>query len=255
MSVETMDNKQTETNIKPKGSRVANVFIFIGLMIVAQLPMILALLTLGVAVENENLSAIIGLGLGFVVLTGLVVWGIRTYYHKRSYENLNQKIKKRDVGINILWFLGLRILVVAFSVLMMNVYGEAQSENDEALMKSMENIEHLSAPIVIGLIIFFIAITFVAPYLEEHVFRGIFKETIFNKLALWSPLLISSAIFSMNHATSNIIGFLMYMSMGVIFYLAYRRRGDIKDSIMVHMINNAMAGIVVIASVIVAIYS
>lgn len=254
MTLEATD-KSSQENGKPKGNRVANIFIFIVLMIVAQLPMILAMTTMNMAVINGNLGVVIGLSIAFIILTALVIWGVRTYYHKRTYENVKQKIKGRDIGINILWFIGLRILIVIFSVLMMQIYGEAQSENDEALMKSLTKIEHLNAPIIIGLIIFFIAITFIAPYLEEHVFRGIFKETIFSKLTLWSPLLLSSAIFSINHASSNIIGFLMYMSMGAIFYLAYRRRGSIKDSMMVHILNNAIAGIVLIASVIFAIYS
>lgn len=255
MSLESVSEERKEINIKPKEGRVGNTFKFIGFMIVAQLPMILALMIIGIAIGKESLGTVIGLSLGFIILTAIVIWGIRTYYHKYTYENINQNFKPRDIGLNILWLIGLRIIVGVLSYLMMQVYGKVETENDEALVQSLNKIEHLSAPIIIGLIVFFIAITFVAPYLEEHVFRGIFKETMFSKLTFWSPMLISSAIFSINHASSNIIGFLMYMSMGVIFYLAYIRRGNIKDSIMVHTLNNAIASVVIIGNIVVGIYS
>lgn len=234
------------SNVKPKGNRIGNVFIFIVFMIIAQLPLILALTNVGIAVEKNNLSVIIALSLAFVILTIIVIWAIRTYYHKRTYEIVNKRLNKRDIGINILWFIVLRIAVLIFSLFIMKIYGEEQSTNDELLMKNLIDIEHLTLPIVISLIVFFVAITFIAPYLEEHVFRGIFKETVFNKMTLWSPMLISSVIFSMNHASNNIITFLMYMSMGIVLYLAYNRRKNIKDSIMVHMLNNAVASVTMI---------
>lgn len=234
------------SNVKPKGNRIGNVFIFIVFMIVAQLPLILALTNVGIAVEKNNLSVVIALSLAFVILTIIVIWAVRTYYHKRTYEIVNKRLNKRDIGINILWFIVLRIAVLIFSLLIMQIYGEEQSTNDELLMKNLIDIEHLTLPIIISLIVFFVAITFIAPYLEEHVFRGIFKETVFNKMTLWSPMLISAAVFSINHASNNIITFLMYMSMGIVLYLAYNRRKNIKDSIMVHMLNNAIASITMI---------
>ena len=247
--------KKKEGDIKPKGNRIANLFIFIGLMIFAQLPMILALATIGFGVEDGSLGAIVGLSLGFVVLTALVVWVIRSYYLRHTYEASKQSFNKKDVGINVLWFIGLRVLVVIFSYLMLWAYGDSVSENDKALMLSLEKINHIDLKLAIALIVFFIAITFVAPYLEELVFRGIFKETLFSKFTLWLPLLLSSAIFSMNHASANIIGFIMYMLMGGVFYLAYRRRGNIKDSMMVHMLNNALASGSLIIMLIATIYS
>src|SRR5699024_4283123 len=99
------------SNVKPKGNRIGNVFIFIVFMIVAQLPLILALTNVGIAVEKNNLSVVIALSLAFVILTIIVIWAVRTYYHKRTYEIVNKRLNKRDIGINILWFIVLRIAV------------------------------------------------------------------------------------------------------------------------------------------------
>ena len=251
---EDKDKQEKVGNVRPKGNRIVNILLFIGLMIFAQLPMILALSTIGFSIEDGGLGLTIGLALGFVVLTAFVVWVVRSYYLKHSYEEKTQHFKKKDVGINTLWFVGLRVIAIVFSYLMLWVYGDDVSENDKVLMQNLENINHINLKLIIALIVFFVAITFVAPYLEELVFRGIFKETIFNKFTLWLPLILSSAVFSMNHASANIIGFIMYMLMGGVFYIAYRRRGNIKDSMMVHMLNNAFASVSIIIMLFVEIY-
>ncbi|OEK58917.1 type II CAAX endopeptidase family protein [Staphylococcus equorum] len=251
---EDKDKQEKVGNVRPKGNRIVNILLFIGLMIFAQLPMILALSTIGFSIEDGGLGLTIGLALGFVVLTAFVVWVVRSYYLRHSYEENKQHFKKKDVGLNILWFVGLRVIVLVFSYLMLWVYGDEVSENDKVLMQNLENINHIDLKLAIALVVFFIAITFVAPYLEELVFRGIFKETIFSKFTLWLPLVLSSAIFSINHASANIIGFILYMLMGVVLYLAYRRRGNIKDSMMVHMLNNAFASVSIIIMLFVEIY-
>ena len=216
--IEQHKDEKPEENVKPKGNRFVNILLFIMFMIIAQIPMILGMVTMGFAVSKHNtITGVIGLGLAFIIATGLIGWWVRSYYLRHTYETPKKhKIKPRDVGINLLWFIGTRVVVSAFMLLMLYVYGEESSANDEALMKHLNKIHSLTPEIIIGLIVFFIAVTFVAPYLEEIVFRGIFRETIFSKFSLWLPMLLSSAIFSLNHASTNIIGFIMYMSMGVI---------------------------------------
>ncbi|RTX91921.1 CPBP family intramembrane metalloprotease [Staphylococcus pragensis] len=256
INLEQVDSSNEQNNqvndkiVRPKGNRFLNVLIFIFFMIFIQLPAILALSTLGLAVTNKSLGLIIGLAIGFIILSTLVIWSVRTYYRRHTYENIHQSLKGKDIGINILWFIGLRIMIVIMSFLMVAIYGQHQSNNDKALMKNLERIDTLTPSIVIALIIFFVAITFVAPYVEEHTFRGIFKETIFNKGSFILPFILSSVIFSANHSAGNIIAFLMYMLMGMGLYLAYKRRGSLKDSILVHMLNNAYASVVLISALI-----
>ncbi|MCI2947075.1 CPBP family intramembrane metalloprotease [Staphylococcus caledonicus] len=236
--------------VKPKGNRFLNVLIFIFFMIFVQIPAILALSILGLTVAKDSLGLTIGLSVVFIIVSMFVIWAVRTYYRRHTYENIHLKLQPRDVGIDILWFFLLRVMAIGLSLLMGVVYGQSQSANDKALMKNLERIDHLTPSIIIALIVFFIAITFVGPYLEEHTFRGIFKETIFKRGAFVLPFILSSAIFSINHASVNIIGFLMYMLMGMGMYMAYQRRGSLKDSILVHMLNNASASITMILGLI-----
>lgn len=243
-------NDQNDKAIDPKGNRILNVLIFIFFMIFVQTPAILAMSTLGIAVTQENLGLVIGLAIGFIILSAFVIWAVRTYYRRHTYEDFHQKLKPKDVGIDIIWFIVLRIIAIGLSVLMGVIYGQSQSANDQAIMKNLERIHTLTPSIIIGLIVFFVAITFVAPYVEEHTFRGIFKETIFKKGSFILPLILSSVIFSANHSAGNLIAFLMYVLMGAGMYMAYKRRGSLKDSILVHTLNNASASITMIMGLI-----
>lgn len=236
---------------KPKGNLFVNIIIFILLMVFVQTPTILALSIMGLSVKGSDTSLIVGLSIGFVLLSVLAIWLTRKYYLSHTYEDVkSHQLTTHDIGVNILCFLGLRGAVALFTLIMTVIYGDSSSANDDALLSNVLGIDTMDLNIVIALILFFTSITFIAPYLEEVTFRGIFKETLFSKSAFWLPMLLSSAIFSINHASNNIVGFLMYMTMGAILYLVYRRRGSIKDSIMVHMLNNGMASVTIIAMLI-----
>ncbi|WP_186302497.1 CPBP family glutamic-type intramembrane protease [Staphylococcus hominis] len=54
---------------------------------------------------------------------------------------------------------------------------------------------------------------------------------------------VLSSIFSSLHSSTNWISFLIYMTLGMVFYMAYNRRKNLKDSVMVHMLNNAFASV------------
>lgn len=247
---------QSNENVKPKHSRFVGLVVFVVLMIVAQLPAITGLSVIGSSVASgNNLDTVLGLSLVFVTVSVLAIWLIRKYYLSITYANPRQAISKRDVTINIGWFVLARIIIAVCSALSLAIFNEQQSQNDKQLFASLEKVDHLSFDIVLALVVFFISITFVAPYLEELVFRGIFKETLFSKFSFTLPLVITSLVFSANHASTNMISFVMYALMGAIFYLAYNRRGNVRDSMMVHMLNNGIASVIMIGYVIVTIVS
>ncbi|NWK84956.1 CPBP family intramembrane metalloprotease [Staphylococcus sp. GSSP0090] len=228
-------------NVKPKGNRIVNILIFIGLLIIVSSPTMFAGAIIHSAANHENLWIVISITIIGMIWTILMMWLFRWYYQKRSYETQQHQFKLKDILINILWLIGMRVVISICIVIMESVYNENTSENDKILMNQMEQLRNLSVSTVIALLFFLIIIVFVAPYLEEILFRGIFKETIFRKSAFVLPLLISSVIFSSLHGSTNWISFVMYMTLGLGFYMAYNRRKNLKDSMMVHMLNNAIA--------------
>ncbi|RIM45845.1 CPBP family intramembrane metalloprotease [Staphylococcus cohnii] len=230
-------------NVEPKGNRAVNILIFIGLMFLVSSPTILAGSIIYSAANRANVWIVIGIALIGIIWTVLMMWLFRWFYNKRSYETQQHQFQLKDILINILWLIGIRITIGIFTIIMQSIYNEDTSENDKIFINQIEQLQHLSISSVIALLFFLIIIVFVAPYLEELLFRGIFKETIFRKSAFLLPLIISSVIFSSLHGSTNWISFLMYITLGMGFYMAYNRRKNLKDSMMVHMLNNAFAGI------------
>lgn len=236
-------------NVKPIGNRFVNILIFIGLMFLVSSPTMFAGSIIYSASNHVNVWIVITITITGIIWTILTMWLFRWFYQKRSYEPQQHKFKLKDILINILWLIVIRIAIGIFTVIMQSVYNEDTSENDKILLNQMEQLQHLSVSTIIALLFFFIIIIFVAPYLEELLFRGIFKETIFRKSAFLLPLLISSVIFSSLHGSTNWISFVMYMTLGMGFYMVYNRRKNLKDSMMVHMLNNAIAGVSMIVMV------
>ncbi|MDK6688690.1 MULTISPECIES: CPBP family intramembrane glutamic endopeptidase [Aerococcus] len=166
------------------------------------------------------------------------------FYYKRAQGKDNfDRLGWKDVGITFLYYLGFRVVVVGLTVANQALYGNELSANDQMLFSGDSN---LVSPI--SNITFFLMMGFVVPILEELVFRGIFHHLFFKAESFWWPLILSSLIFGLNHMSSNLVEALMYILMGIVLYLAYRRRKNIKDAILLHMMNNGVAAIILLGS-------
>jgi len=239
----------------PKGNRFLNVLIFIGWMLLAQIPIVLILFITNFSAKMDVTSGTLATLL-FMLLAAVVIWLVRRYYQRHTYEPI-KPFKRKDIMINIGWALLLRVIVIGMSFLMMAITGQAQTENDKALLGNFQGAK--PSPDQLGqafpVIVFALTLTFVAPYLEELIYRGIFKETLFKRSSFWLPFILSSLIFASQHGISNWVAVLMYIIMGMVFYLAYHRRHNVRDSMMVHMIHNGVTGIVIIVSYFIAMFS
>lgn len=165
----------------------------------------------------------------------------------KKYKN-KDKVKKlpftwKDFGIALLFYLATRLVAIGGTFLIKMVTGNATSANDAALMATNEQ---LSQMFPLYFIAFHAAIGVFAPIMEELVFRGFFSRYFFKSNHKWLKLTVSSSIFALLHMFYP-IEFIMYFMLGAIFYLAYARRENIVDSIVVHLLNN---GLVVIVSVV-----
>lgn len=54
--------------------------------------------------------------------------------------------------------------------------------------------------------------------------------------------LVTSLVFALPHAT-NIVEFVMYTCMGILLFVTYQRRGNLRDSILLHIFNNLFPAI------------
>ena len=73
----------------------------------------------------------------FMMLAAVVIWLVRRYYQRHTYEPI-KPFKRKDIMINIGWALLLRVIVIGMSFLMMAITGQAQTENDKALLGNFQ---------------------------------------------------------------------------------------------------------------------
>ena len=95
----------------------------------------------------------------------------------------------------------------------------------------------------VELILCFISIVILAPVLEEITFRKVLFIRLSRKLGFVISAVISSLIFGIGHGSLGILGAIAF---GIGCCILYRKYNNIAASITVHMVNNLIAGIIVI---------
>lgn len=180
---------------------------------------------------------------GILLIVYLVLVVTIIYYLWRYYKKLNPtkfSFGWGDVGYGLIWFVAARGIAIAGTLLIMVSSGQMTSANDAALGDFAEQLRGGFLPFAI---LYLGLITFIAPILEELIFRGFLIEFFFKNRPKWQGWVVTSLIFALIHAVAP-IEILMYFGLGSIFYLAYDRRGDIRDSILAHFLNNLLPAIV-----------
>ncbi len=208
----------------------------------------IGLLLLVLAVNMTPLQLIshrkaFGAGLSWLLAAVYLVFVMAViYYLWRYYKTLNPKplgFGWKDLGYGFIWFAAARVIAVVGTLLIMMSSGQMTSANDAALKGFAEQLKGGFTPLAI---LYISLIIVIAPIIEELIFRGLFTELFFKNHPKWVGWLVTSLLFAILHATAP-LEILMYFAIGSVLYLAYSRRGDIRDSILAHFLNNLLPGI------------
>ncbi|TCD45726.1 CPBP family intramembrane metalloprotease [Streptococcus sp. X16XC17] len=173
----------------------------------------------------------------YVVLVMVIVVFLWKYYHRLQPSNLS--IKWRDIGFAFLWLVSGRVIAIAGTIFIRLVSGRATSANDAGLLELGKMMKGGFLPFAI---LYILVIAVIAPIVEELIFRGNYIQLLFNGSTGWLSWLVTTGIFAFLHSTT-ILEILFYFAVGSVLFVAYARRGEIKESIFVHFLNNLLAGI------------
>lgn len=94
-------------------------------------------------------------------------------------------------------------------------------------------------------LLFVATIAFIAPIMEELIFRGFGTAFFFKNNQKVLAAIVTSVVFTLPHIT-QLTEFPIYFTIGLVFYLSYARRGNIKDSMLVHILNNLPMAIILL---------
>ncbi|TWT16686.1 CPBP family intramembrane glutamic endopeptidase [Streptococcus sp. sy010] len=185
-------------------------------------------------------------GLAYLFVATVIIKFVWKNYSTKESEHVKQlRFGWKDFGIALLFFLATRIIAILGTLLNAYLNGNDITANDAAIMATAQQLKE-TFPLYF--ICFHLAIGLFAPILEELAYRGFLSRYFFRDNQIILPLIVSSTLFSLPHLWAfNFIEFIIYFALGAIFYLAYARRRNIKDAMVVHGLNN---GLFVIGSVI-----
>ena len=179
-----------------------------------------------------NISDIwIGFTLFLLILISTLIFGrVNRKLIKERYSDFKNNVNIKEiislVATQLLLSLGLSNLSTGIIAII---------DKDKVLnMIPTNNVE---------LILCFISIVILAPVLEEITFRKVLFIRLSRKLGFVISAVISSLIFGIGHGSLGILGAIAF---GIGCCILYRKYNNIAASITVHMVNNLIAGIIVI---------
>lgn len=177
-----IDSKmKKKDDVRHNGNKIINILIIIVLTIMIQIPAAMSIIALPFSLKINDWYTI-ALSMLILGLTLFIVWAIRSYYLYRTYENQCHKMSMKDVFKNIGFFFLAIIFSITSNALMFIFIGDSDTKNEKVIDESLDSLMDKShLPHLSIVLVTIICLCFIGPYLEELVFRGIFKETLFMK--------------------------------------------------------------------------
>lgn len=171
----------------------------------------LPLVMLGITGACLYLGKVLGLIEGFKTLKGSAPWKL--------------------IGFD---FLGI-YLIKTIGGIILQLEGHTSTSNQESIQNAN-----------INLLILFVFVVIAAPIVEELVFRGILMGKVFNPGSIIG-MLVSAFLFGFVHTPDSIGAWIIYGGMGLGLAYIYRRTHKLEHAIVVHMINNSLSFIFMLA--------
>lgn len=194
----------------------------IGLFVLSQVPQLFLVMKQSMLSEG-----------GFAVSTLIMVGLFLFIGKKRGYfPKAEKEFSGKNIGLIIGGFVLIRILAILFTVVM-----QETTKNDQVIQDITANMSTINL---------FLLLCVGPPIMEEVIFRGVIINELFRKVGNQPisfkmeiiALIVSSVAFGSIHLSSDIISFLLYVTLGATMGIVYLLTKSLKCSITVHFLNN-----------------
>lgn len=202
-------------------------------------PVIVALLP---RLVHSTAGAIISGLLYIIIFILIIAWARYLFERYRRWPSQPQSFGQ-TAGWVILGWLSLIVGESLLSQLNRVIYHQLDTANNEALRQLMSGSHESMLLMLLAAVVF-------SPIAEELIFRGLVMNFFFKDDAFWPPILLSGLFFTLAHSSTTPISYLIYFYMGVVFAFIYRRTGNLRNTILLHSLNNLIASLGLIASII-----
>lgn len=168
-----------------------------------------------------------------VVFVAIIVWATHLFYKYRRWTP-----RPQGVGSRLGWLIGGYLVMIAgedvLAILNQAIYHQSQTTNNQTIANLMGS-SSLMMMLVAGSGIL------LSPVAEELIFRGVLMNLFFKDDAVWPPILLSGVVFTLEHASTTPVSYLIYFFMGAVFAFVYRKTSHLSNVIALHMLNNIVA--------------
>lgn len=179
----------------------------------------------------------------YLILVFLIFRSLWRHYQKHVPEEKKQfRLSGKDIGFAFLFFFFARVAAHIGVYLNTILSGNASTSNDSAIQGLGEM---MSSQHIFFALLFVATIAFIGPILEELIFRGFGTTFFFKNNQKVLAAIVTSVVFALPHIT-QLSEFPPYFAIGLILYISYARRGNIKDSMLVHILNNLPMAVILL---------
>ena len=173
------------------------------------------------------------------ILTALTVWILGYAVKQKSPKTALHPFRGDKlvwVGYGYVMIIGAGILTVALQLIFS--HQQITASNQVAL-------EEMARKGGAALIFVVVLAVFVAPLVEELIFRGIILNYFFKEGPWWLNVIISGVLFGYFHVFQDfqIFAFIQYSLMGIVLAIVYKKTKQIQYAMATHMLNNSIAAL------------
>ncbi|MDP4469252.1 CPBP family intramembrane glutamic endopeptidase [Staphylococcus hyicus] len=163
----------------------------------------------------------------FNVLVGMIAFLIAAILWKTAHLKL---FKFKSIKASyLLLAIGVFILIALIDQLLFLLLGSGETSNDQAIDQAIQMRSTIWL-VILG--------TFIGPFIEEVVYRGMGLKYMFRGLPIVGVIILST-FFTYTHGPSNVIEFLIYFQSAVLYSLVYLKTKRIELPLLMHVVNNA----------------
>lgn len=173
------------------------------------------------------------------ILTAITVW-ILSYAVKKKAPKTSLHPFRVDklawVGYGYAMILGAGMVTVALQYVFSH---QKMTASNQVALEEMAKKGGAALVFVVVLAVF------VAPLVEELIFRGIILNYFFKEGPWWFNVIISGVLFGYFHVYQDfqIFALIQYSLMGISLAVVYKKTKQIQYSIATHMLNNGIAAL------------
>lgn len=201
--------------------------------------LILQSLYFGAVTNDSTYVTVFMWAIMMVALEVLVMAPLLHHFGKLSDTFGFSKLTKSDISKTLTY-----LLVMLFGEVVLNLIQQMVNHGHVVTSENQASLMSLATPkMIFGVVVLTL---FIAPIIEETMFRGVLIGIGIPNFSNWAKILISGMMFGAFHVMLQAFqwfAFIQYSYMGAVLAYAYVKNNRLQSSMMLHFSNNLIATI------------